>query len=170
MNLLEIQLLESLLVLVGYTTLFFITKKIINRSLKQAPLQIVRKQLVTKAIHLLLTITVFILLSGIWGFKQNEVMTFVSTILTVLGIAFFAQWSLLSNITASIILFFNHPLKLGDHIKILDKDFPIEGEIIELAYFFVHIKSDQGELITIPNAILLQKTFSITSKDPNIFI
>jgi small-conductance mechanosensitive channel len=170
MNIQKLQLFQSLLVIAGYTLMFFLTRKIIHQSLKQAPLQIVRKQLVTKSIHLLLTITALVLLSGIWGFKQNEVMTFVSTILTVLGIAFFAQWSLLSNITASIILFFNHPLKLGDHIKILDKDFPIEGEIIELAYFFVHIKSDQGELITIPNAILLQKTFSITSKDPNIFI
>ena len=76
---------------------------------------------------------------------------FASTLLTALGIAFFAQWSLLSNITSSIILFFNHPLKLGDTIKVLDKDYPFEGEITDLTYFFVHLKTKSGEIITIPN-------------------
>jgi small-conductance mechanosensitive channel len=165
MDVQKIQIFESILVVLSYTILFFLTKKIINNSLKKAPLQIVRKQLITKAIHLILTITAFVVLSGIWGFEQNEIATFVSTILTVLGIAFFAQWSLLSNITSSIILFFNHPLKLGDTIKVLDKDYQIEGEVIELAYFFVHIKTPIGELVTIPNSILLQKTFSISTQD-----
>jgi small-conductance mechanosensitive channel len=81
--------------------------------------------------------------------------------LTALGIAFFAQWSLLSNITSSIILFFNHPLKLGDTIKVLDKDYPFEGEVMELTYFFIHLKTDNGELITVPNSIILQKSIAV---------
>ena len=109
-----------------------------------------------------ITITGAVLLAGIWGFKQKEIAAFASTVLTVLGIAFFAQWSLLSNITSSIILFFNHPLKLGDTIKVLDKDCPFEGTIIELTYFFVHLKTAEGEIITIPNSMILQKSISIT--------
>ena len=114
--------------------------------------------------HLFTTIVLAILLSGIWGFKQNEIAAFASTILTALGIAFFAQWSLLSNITSSLILFFNHPLKLGDTIKVLDKDCPFEGEITELTYFFVHLKTTSGEIVTIPNAQILQKSIAITPK------
>jgi small-conductance mechanosensitive channel len=117
-------------------------------------------------LHLFTTIVLAILLSGIWGFKQNEIAAFASTILTALGIAFFAQWSLLSNITSSIILFFNHPLKLGDTIKVLDKDYPFEGEITELTYFFVHLKTTSGEIITIPNAMILQKSIAIIQKHP----
>ena len=109
-----------------------------------------------------ISITGVVLLAGIWGFKQKEIAAFVSTVLTALGIAFFAQWSLLSNITSSIILFFNHPLKLGDTIKVLDKDYPFEGEITELTYFFVHLKTVEGEIITIPNSMILQKSISIT--------
>ncbi|WP_374226305.1 mechanosensitive ion channel domain-containing protein [Flavobacterium davisii] len=71
---------------------------------------------------------------------------------------------MLSNITSSLILFFNHPLKLGDTIKILDKDFPLEGEIIELTYFFVYLKTKDEQTITIPNSLFLQKSVSITEK------
>ncbi|MBP9790811.1 MAG: mechanosensitive ion channel, partial [Bacteroidia bacterium] len=84
--------------------------------------------------------------------------------LTALGIAFFAQWSLLSNITSSVILFFNHPLKLGDTIKILDKDYPFEGEVTELTYFYIHLKTANGEIITIPNSLILQKPISVIVK------
>ena len=102
-----------------------------------------------------------IVLAGVWGLEQNEIAVFASTILTALGIAFFAQWSLLSNITSSIILFFNHPLKLGDRIRILDNDYPFEGEITDLTYFFVYVKTKDEEIVSIPNSILLQKSVSI---------
>ena len=117
--------------------------------------------MIIKALQLLTFLTAIILLSAIWGLKQSEIAVFVGTILTALGIAFFAQWSLLSNVTSSVLLFFNHPIKIGDTIKILDKDFPIEGEVTDLSYFFVHLKTDTGEIVTIPNSILLQKSVSV---------
>jgi small-conductance mechanosensitive channel len=102
-----------------------------------------------------------IILAGVWGLEQDEIAVFATSVITALGIAFFAQWSLLANITSSIILFFNHPLKIGDKIKILDRDYPFEGEITELTYFYVHLRSDAGELLTVPNAIFLQKSVAI---------
>jgi small-conductance mechanosensitive channel len=106
-----------------------------------------------------------ILLSAIWGLKQNEIAVFVGTLLTALGIAFFAQWSLLSNIKSSLLLFFNHPVKIGDTLKVLDKEYPFEGEVTDLTYFFVHLESANGEIITIPNSLLLQKSVSVVEKN-----
>ena len=162
MELIRVQVLESVIVLVVYIILFFVVKKIINNTLKNTPLQRDRIKIIVKVLQLFISITGVVLLAGIWGFKQKEIAAFASTVLTALGIAFFAQWSLLSNITSSIILFFNHPLKLGDTIKVLDKDYPFEGEITELTYFFVHLKTVEGEIITIPNSMILQKSISIT--------
>ena len=54
-----------------------------------------------------------------------------------------------------------HPIKIGDTVKVLDKDYPFEGEVTDLTYFFVHLKTDSGELITIPNSLLLQKSVSL---------
>lgn len=164
MELQKIQILESLIAVTIYFVLYLIIKTTINNTLKHTPLQRDRRKIIVKGLHLFTTIVLAILLSGIWGFKQNEIAAFASTILTALGIAFFAQWSLLSNITSSLILFFNHPLKLGDTIKVLDKDCPFEGEITELTYFFVHLKTTSGDIITIPNAQILQKSIAITPK------
>jgi small-conductance mechanosensitive channel len=63
------------------------------------------------------------------------------------------------------LLFFNHPVKIGDKIKLLDKDYPFEGEVTDLTYFFVHLKSEDGEIITIPNSLLLQKSVSVVEKN-----
>lgn len=164
MELQKIQVFESAIILIIYVVLYFVIKTFINNSLKNTPLQRDRRKIIIKVLHLFITITASVFLAAIWGFKQKEIAAFASTILTALGIAFFAQWSLLSNITSSIILFFNHPLKLGDHLKVLDKDYPFEGEITELTYFFVHLKTPDGQIITIPNSMILQKSISISEK------
>jgi len=160
----EIQVVETTVLITIYIIVFFVTKTVINNTLKNVQLQRARRKIIIKAIHLFTTIAALILLAAIWGLKQNEIAVFASSVLTVIGIAFVAQWSLLSNITSSIILFFNHPLKIGDQIKILDRDYPFEGEISDLTYFYVHLITTEGELITIPNLLLLQKAVSVIAK------
>lgn len=160
----KIQLIESSLVVISYFLVYYITKTFVNNSLKNTHLQRGRRKMIIKAVHILSFLTATILLSAIWGLKQSEIAVFVGTLLTALGIAFFAQWSLLSNITSSLLLFFNHPVKIGDTIKVLDKDCPFEGEVIDLTYFFVHLKTASGELITIPNSHIFQKSISMIEK------
>jgi small-conductance mechanosensitive channel len=167
MNEHKIQIAETFAILIVYVIAYFLITKV-NNALKNAQLQRARRKMIIKAVHLFASITVVILLAGVWGLKQNEIAVFASTILTALGIAFFAQWSILSNITSSVILFFNHPLKLGDTIKVLDKDYPFEGEVTELTYFFIYLKSKSGETITIPNSLVLQKSFSVIEKQEEI--
>ncbi|NBN98809.1 MAG: mechanosensitive ion channel family protein [Flavobacteriia bacterium] len=140
------------------------TRFFVNEALKQTQLQRGRRKIIIKAVHLLSFLMSIVLLAAIWGLKQNEIAVFVGTILTALGIAFFAQWSLLSNITSSLLLFFNHPVKIGDNIKVLDKDFPFEGEIVDLTYFFIHIKTEDGGITTIPNSLILQKSVTVIEK------
>jgi small-conductance mechanosensitive channel len=160
----KIQLIESCLVVVSYFFVYYFTTTFVNNSLKNTHLQRGRRKMIIKSVHILSFLTVTILLSAIWGLKQSQIAVFVGTLLTALGIAFFAQWSLLSNITSSLLLFFNHPVKIGDTIKVLDKDCPFEGEVIDLTYFFVHLKTASGELITIPNSHIFQKSISMIEK------
>jgi small-conductance mechanosensitive channel len=151
-------------IIVLYLTVSFVTKNNINNALKNTQLQRGRRKIIVKVVRLFTSMTALILLAGVWGLDQNELAVFASTVLTVMGVAFFAQWSLLSNITSSLILFFNHPLKIGDTIKVLDKDCPFEGEVTDLTYFFLHLRTTTGEIITIPNSVVLQKSISIVSR------
>ncbi|MBK8853894.1 MAG: mechanosensitive ion channel [Saprospiraceae bacterium] len=161
----DIRILESIIVLVVYVIAFLVTTTVINNTLKKAQLQRERRKMIVRVIHLFILIGVMVIIAGIWGLEQNEIAAFASTLLTALGIAFFASWSLLSNITSSIILFFNHPMKSGDTLRVMDKDYPVEGEIIDLTYFFVHVRLKSGEVVTIPNSMILQKSISIIEKE-----
>ena len=91
----NIQITETLIILGCYLILYFIFKIVINNFLKKIRLERSRRKMAIRSVQLFSTMTVIVLLTGVWGFKQNEIVFFVSTILTVLGVAFFAQWSLL---------------------------------------------------------------------------
>lgn len=95
------------------------------------------------------------------GSRKKDILITISSAATVVGVAMFAQWSILSNITSGIILFFFFPFKIGDTIKIHDKDFPIQAEIEDINAFHILLKTHDGELITFPNNLLLQKGISI---------
>jgi small-conductance mechanosensitive channel len=162
MDRLEIQLIETVAAVLGYVLLFFLAKNSINNTLKKNfQIQRARRKFVIKAFHFFTTITLLVVLAAIWGLQQDEIAIFASTIITALGIAFFAQWSLLSNITAGVLLFFYHPIKIGDYIKVLDKENPFEGEVTDLTYFFVYLKNNDGDIITMPNSVILQKALSV---------
>lgn len=120
-----------------------------------------RANLVIKYIDLLINIVAFIALIVIWGVQKEDILVTVSSITTVIGVAMFAQWSILSNITSGIILFFFFPFKIGDVICINDKDFPVQGEIEDINAFHINLRSRDGALNTYPNNLLLQKGITI---------
>jgi small-conductance mechanosensitive channel len=135
--------------------------KLVRRFAKSSEIIEHRANLVIKYIHLLITILAIIAFIIIWGVQTKDIFIAVSSFTTVVGVAMFAQWSILSNITSGIILFFSFPFRIGNIIKIHDKDFPIEAEIEDIRAFHVYLKTKDGEMITYPNSLLLQKGISI---------
>lgn len=120
-----------------------------------------RTNLVIRYISIVLMILLVAGVLTIWGVKSEKIVTTLSAVVTVIGVAMFAQWSILSNITSGIILLFSFPFKIGDIIRVHDKDFPIEAQIEDIRAFHTLLKTKDGELITYPNNLLLQKGISI---------
>jgi len=162
-----IEVIATLVVLFLVFILRFIIAKLVRKYAKRSEIIEQRANLVIKYIDLLINIIAFISLIVIWGVKKDQILLTVSSITTVVGVAMFAQWSILSNITSGVILFFFFPFKIGDTIKIHDKDFPIQGEIEDISAFHVNLKTIDGERITYPNNLLLQKGISIIVDKPN---
>jgi len=104
----------------------------------------------------ILTLTLFIL-ALIWSVSLSGVLIFASSIFAVVGVALFAQWSILSNVTASIIIFFTFPSRIGDMIKVIDGDNSVSGEIIEISLFQIEIMDEEGNTILYPNNLFIQK-------------
>ncbi|NJW55295.1 mechanosensitive ion channel domain-containing protein, partial [Salinimicrobium oceani] len=55
--------------------------------------------------------------------------------------------------------------KIGSRIKIHDKDLPIEAVIEDIRAFHLHLRTLEGELITYPNNLILQKAVSLIEKE-----
>ena len=154
------KIVESIVVVGIFVIIRLVSNKLINKTIRDKLVQKSRSQLIRKSINFISSIICFFILSIIWGVKQSELAVFVGSVLTIVGVALFAQWSLLSNITSSIIIFFNHSIKIGDAITIMEtKDYEIRGEVIDIGLFFTKIKMFGTEdEITLPNNIFIQKT------------
>jgi len=99
------------------------------------------------------------------GVKIDDLVVVFSSLFAVIGITLFAGWSILSNVTSGIVMFFSFPYKVGDKIHIHDKDYEIIGIIEDIRSFQLHLRKDNGELVTYPNSLLLQKAVSLLEKD-----
>jgi len=143
-----------------------LTAKLVRKYSKSSDVLEHRTNLIIKYFSIFYTtlfgITAFI----IWNVKAENVITTLSAVITVVGVALFAQWSVLSNITAGMILLFSFPFKIGDIIRIHDKDFPIVAEIEDIRAFYTLLITAEGELISIPNNVLLQKGITILNRYP----
>ncbi|TEW74145.1 mechanosensitive ion channel [Gramella jeungdoensis] len=153
----ELKILQTVITILLFFLIRTLIIKIINRTVAKNLLQKTRGKIIKKFFQIILVIIVLIFILTFWGVDQSELFMFLASVLTVIGIALFAQWSHLSNITSGIIIFFNHSVKLDDTISIIDKDFDIEGRISDIGLFFVKLKTNEGEEISLPNNIFLQK-------------
>ena len=142
------------------TIIRYVTIQLIKKYAIKSEVLEYRKNLIIKYISVFFTTLFFVSLILIWGVKTDDLVLTLSSVLTVIGVALFAQWSILSNITSGFIVLFSFPFKIGDTIKIHDKDFPIEGEIISIHTFYTLVKTSEGELVTYPNSLFLQKGVS----------
>jgi small-conductance mechanosensitive channel len=158
MEIIENQLLLTFGILIVTVIIKLVSRKSVNRFLNRFDFDTKRKRIVHRIINLFLFIFVTVSLISIWNIDKKDLIVFLTSVVTVLGIAFFAQWSILSNITSSLILFFNHPLKIGQNIRVLDKEYDVEGKLIDISFFFMYIRNEEGYLITIPTSVALQKT------------
>ncbi len=151
--------LFSALVLIGYIMASNITSRLIvdlGIAKKAAPK---RAKYVSKICNFAYGTVSIVAFFFIWGIDYHSIFLFGSSILAITGVALFAQWSILSNITASVVIFFNYPARIGDTIRILNADNTIEGTIVDINIFQVLLEDKDGNLINFPNNLLIQKAF-----------
>ena len=107
----------TLIVLVLYFIFRISSTKIVRKYAKMNSILEHRTNLVIKYIHILINILAFASIVIIWGVKKDQILLITSSVFAVVGVASFAQWSILSNISAGIIIFFSYPFKICDKIK-----------------------------------------------------
>ncbi|SHJ70230.1 mechanosensitive ion channel domain-containing protein [Pseudozobellia thermophila] len=157
------EIIASAITLIIVLTLKFLGDKAIRKIGKISNIVEARTLLIIKYYSTLLSLIGIGAISFIWGVNYREIGLLFSSVFAVIGVALFASWSILSNITAGVILFFSFPFKIGDRVKILDKD--IESEepylIEDIKAFHVSLRKENGELLVYPNNLIMQKAVTL---------
>ena len=159
------EILVTAITIVVLLILKFVSTKTIRKIGRISDLNQARTRLIIKYISIALFTIGIGAVIFIWGVNFQEIGILFSSVFAVIGVAMFASWSILSNVTAGIILFFSFPFKIGDRIRILDSDFPEEADILDIKAFHLYLRKDNGELVTYPNNLLLQKGVALIAKN-----
>lgn len=157
----QTEIILTVIIIVSLIILRYIFKKAAVGIAKRRDINVQRTTLIVRYINTLVTFIVLFSILLIWGIDPNQVALVFSSVFAVIGIGLFAIWSILSNVTAGVILYFYYPFNIGDKIKILDKDFPLEASIEDIKAFQIHLRTDEDELVTYPNNLMLQKSITL---------
>ncbi|MCK7590807.1 mechanosensitive ion channel family protein [Subsaxibacter sp. CAU 1640] len=158
------------LITTGFFLLFLLLVRwilvmLITKISRKQGINLARIHLMNRYVSVTLLIIGLLIVPFIFGTHVKDLALVFSSIFAVIGIGLFAIWSILSNITSGIIMFFSFPYKVGDKIQIHDKDFPLEGIIEDIRAFQLHLRLDNGDLVTYPNNLILQKAVTLVQKD-----
>ncbi len=91
---------------------------------------------------------------------------------TVAAVAFFAAWSVLSNLFCSVLIYTTRPFRLRDHIEILENgDKPgLGGEVLDIHLIYTTIKETlpgkEPSLLQVPNSLFFQRMVRVKISDP----
>jgi len=163
------ELLGTIITIIALFILKFVVSKAIRKVGSVSDLNTARTRLIIKYITFGLSAIGIVVLIFIWGVNIRELGLIFSSVFAVIGVAIFAQWSILSNVTAGIILYFSFPFKIGDRIQIMDKEIEYQGNYIieDIRAFHIHLRNDKSELLTYPNNLMLQKAVLMINESAN---
>jgi len=108
-----------------------------------------------------LFVLAFLLLLQNFGFQITGIWTLISTILAMIAIGFVAVWSLLSNLSATLMILLLRPFEIGDEIEFVGE--PVKGKVVSLGFFYSTLAEEDSEaVIQIPNNLFFQKNLRRT--------
>lgn len=155
--------LQLLAIIVGAWVLQRGLRRILQRAsvLYDLPRHLVMP--VGSVIRWVIIITALLLVLGRLGVSATVLWTAFTGFAAVAAVAFFAAWSVLSNLFCAILIFTARPFLLGDYVEILDTaEKPgAKGEVVDIGLLYVTLRDcsegNEGALLQIPNALIFQR-------------
>ncbi|MBD5781283.1 mechanosensitive ion channel family protein [Pelagicoccus sp. NFK12] len=122
-----------------------------------------RSDSISKAGQALIYLVSVGIVSNVLGFGIQGIFVATSSFFAIVGVAFFAHWSILSNVTASIILYFTFPYRIGDRL-LIENEPRYSGVLKDVTLMYLKIQTDGGSYITLPANVAIQKVITSLSK------
>ncbi len=127
-----------------------------------------RAEATQKAYHtvrLILGVVTLSVLLIVWGVDFSGLLLLSTSLLTLTGVAMFASWSLLSNVTSYFILLFHPAFRRGNFVRVIDMDNYIEGYIADVNLFNTRLLTEDREVLVYPNNMMLTRPTLINPRN-----
>lgn len=159
-----LQLIISVAVLVLY---FIISRRImplLYQVIARSNLKAEMNKRAAVIVHILLVLLLIVVLSVVWGVDIRGLLVLASSMIAVVGVALFAAWSLLSNITAFFILLGQKAFAEGMEVRVIDGGNYLEGRIVEINLFSTVLRTKDNEQVVYPNNLLISRPVVVFPK------
>ncbi|MCW5222611.1 mechanosensitive ion channel family protein [Verminephrobacter aporrectodeae subsp. tuberculatae] len=97
------------------------------------------------------------------GVSATALWTALTGFATVGAVAFFAAWSVLSNLFCALLIFTMRPYRVGDYIEVLDTAEKVGaiGRVVDINLLYTileeHAPPHSGAWLQIPNSLIFQR-------------
>ncbi len=110
--------------------------------------------------------TALLLILGRLGVSGTVLWTAITGFTAVAAVAFFAAWSVLSNIFCSMLIFVTRPFRLNDYVELVEaSDKPgLRGRVADINLLYTTLQepntgtASAGSVLQIPNNLFFQRT------------
>ena len=101
-----------------------------------------------------------------WGIELKGLLVLGSSLFAMLGVAMFAGWSLLSNLTSFLLMFIQNDYRVGNWVRVVDGANFIEGCIVEMGLMSVVLRHIEGHKVVYPNNLFVTRPVLVLSQEP----
>lgn len=154
---------QIILIIVAAMLLQRLLKRVIHRASDhyQFPHELLMP--VTTVVRWIIIISAALMVLERMGVSASVLWTAFTGFATVGAVAFFAAWSVLSNLFCAFLIFTVGPFRVGDHIEVLDTaEKPgAVGKVVDINLLYTTLEDstapEPGTLLQIPNALIFQR-------------
>jgi len=155
--------LQIFLILLVAGLLQYLLRRVVNRVSQRYQLPIELTRPLKGLLRWTIMLAALMLVLERVGASATLLWTAFTGFATVGAVAFFAAWSVLSNLFCAFLIFTVRPFRLGDSIELLDvAEKPgARGRVIDINMLYTSLEESDsptpGTLLQIPNALIFQR-------------
>jgi len=159
-----INVVGTVVILIAASIITLLVRRLLRRSLThlQGRLSLTYETnlIIGRVITAILWILAIFIILNIWGIGLGGVWTVLVSVITLLGVAFLATWSIVSNFMASFFLVLWRPFQFGQTVEIFPEN--VKGRVTDQNLLFTTSREESGNILQIPNNFFFQKMFRVS--------
>jgi small-conductance mechanosensitive channel len=141
----------AIILVVGYLLTVFALRGLQTAGIK-ANIPVMLLQPLRNMLKLVAVAVVLTLVAGQFGI---ELMTILTATVAMVAIGFIAVWSMVSNVTATLLLVTVRPFNIGDSVQFAGEE--VKGKVVDVNLFYTTLETEEQECYQIPNNMFFQK-------------